>query len=76
MRHPYLTGLGELGGFREDLIGALAIPLGRPKAEKAVSDFELLIKARAEDGAKKVVIKGIAVNAAVLAGVLLLFRRK
>jgi hypothetical protein len=52
-------GYGHLGGFREDLITALSIAVGKSKATKIVNDMFTTIRTEAEKGARAGVKKEI-----------------
>jgi hypothetical protein len=51
--------VGQLGGFREDMVGALTIAVGKSKATKIVNDMFATIRAEAEKGARAGVRKEI-----------------
>ena len=58
--------------LRSDIVQALSALLGHQRAEESVTAFENLVRKRAEEGANRVVTKGVYVNAALIIGVFLL----
>lgn len=61
-----------LGDARSDLIDTLAVVLGRPKAEKQLTDLEELVRAKASEGASAaatpIVQKGLMIGAGIAIG--------
>jgi hypothetical protein len=51
--------VGQLGGFREDMISALTLAVGKTKATSIVDDMFATIRAEAEKGARAGVQKEI-----------------
>lgn len=51
----HIATLAGLGDVRNDLVGALAVILGRDRAERYVTDFENHIRAQAKEGAEQAI---------------------